>query len=305
MLFGAAITGMSVNGRICIFGEVLFDHFPGGERVLGGAPFNVAWHLQAFGQHPRFISRVGPDAEGGAVRAAMEGWGMELGGLQTDPALPTGRVSVALADGEPSYDIVHPVAYDAIAPADAGNSCRLLYHGSLALRENASRLALERLRGAGPATVFMDVNLRPPWWQREQVLAWVAAADWVKLNRDELDELAGSGDEAEARFLEAHGLQGLVLTEGSRGATLLTAAGERQAVKPRGGQVVVDTVGAGDAFSAVMIVGLAQSWPHRVSLRRAQDFASAVVGLRGATVGDAGFYRRFLESWGPAGPGSG
>ena len=48
----------------CIFGEVLYDHFPDGQRVLGGAPFNVAWHLQAFGQAPRFVSRVGHDAEG-------------------------------------------------------------------------------------------------------------------------------------------------------------------------------------------------------------------------------------------------
>jgi sugar/nucleoside kinase (ribokinase family) len=57
--------------RPCIFGEVLFDHFPDGKRVLGGAPFNVAWHLQAFGEAPRFISRVGDDAEGDEIRTAM------------------------------------------------------------------------------------------------------------------------------------------------------------------------------------------------------------------------------------------
>ncbi len=63
--------------RLCIFGEVLFDHFADGTRVLGGAPFNVAWHLQAFGQAPWFISRTGNDPDGEAVRAAMRDWGMD------------------------------------------------------------------------------------------------------------------------------------------------------------------------------------------------------------------------------------
>lgn len=51
--------------RLCIFSEVLFDHFPSGKSILGCAPFNVAWHLQAFGQAPQFINRAGNDAEGG------------------------------------------------------------------------------------------------------------------------------------------------------------------------------------------------------------------------------------------------
>ena len=109
-----------MRGRPCIFGEVLFDHFPDGTRVLGGAPFNVAWHLQAFGRRPRFISRVGRDPEGEAVREAMRTWGMDTTGLQTDPRQPTGRVSVLFDDGEPSYDIVHPCAYDAIEAVAAG-----------------------------------------------------------------------------------------------------------------------------------------------------------------------------------------
>ena len=100
--------------RLCIFGEVLFDHFPDGKHVLGGAPFNVAWHLQAFGQAPYFISRIGDDAEGETVRNAMRDWGMNTEGLQIDKHLPTGRVDIEFVDNEPHYDIVHPCAYDAI-----------------------------------------------------------------------------------------------------------------------------------------------------------------------------------------------
>ncbi len=82
--------------QVCIFGEVLFDHFPDGKRVLGGAPFNVAWHLQAFGLAPRFISRVGADAEGESVLTAMREWGMDTQAVQIDAHRPTGRVSVQI-----------------------------------------------------------------------------------------------------------------------------------------------------------------------------------------------------------------
>ncbi|MCK9397903.1 MAG: PfkB family carbohydrate kinase, partial [Methylobacter sp.] len=69
------------NNRITIFGEVLFDHFPDDSCVLGGAPFNVAWHLQAFGREPFFISRVGQDRLGDSIRSAMRSWDMDLSGL--------------------------------------------------------------------------------------------------------------------------------------------------------------------------------------------------------------------------------
>ena len=113
-----------MNRRLCIFGEVLFDHFPNGKRVLGGAPFNVAWHLQAFGQTPCFISRIGDDPEGQAVFAAMRDWGMDTDGVQIDPTKATGRVSVRFDGGEPVYEIVEHCAYDAIQSeaADAGIS---------------------------------------------------------------------------------------------------------------------------------------------------------------------------------------
>ncbi len=286
-----------MRGRLCIFGEVLFDHFPDGTRVLGGAPFNVAWHLQAFGRRPRFISRVGLDPEGEAVREAMSAWGMDTAGLQTDPRRPTGRVGVRFDDGEPGYDIVHPCAYDAIdeSPQDSVG-CALLYHGSLALRDAVSRQSAQALMTGKPETVFVDVNLRAPWWRRDRVLDMVRRADWVKLNRDELALLSGAQKSAEA-FLLDHDLQGLVVTRGSEGAEVLAADGARHSVTPRNRIEVVDTVGAGDAFASVIILGLAESWPLETTLHRAQTFASALVGHRGATVADADFYHPFIADW--------
>jgi fructokinase len=290
--------------RPCIFGEVLFDHFPDGKRVLGGAPFNVAWHLQAFGEAPRFISRVGDDAEGDEIRAAMRDWGMELGGLQIDPQRPTGRVAVSFDNGEPAYDIVEGCAYDAIDAAVtasmADTASPLLYHGSLALRDKISSAALLQLASARPRTLFVDVNLRSPWWRRAAILEMLRRANWVKLNEDELNLL---GNNAQGRvlepaeFLHEFDLQGLVVTRGAAGAELHTARGELLRVSPDSKVDKVDTVGAGDAFSSVMILGLARAWPLELTLHRAQEFASKIVGQRGATVSAADFYRPLVDNW--------
>ena len=141
---------MTLQHPPCFFGEILFDVFPDGHEVLGGAPFNVAWHLQGFGLAPLLISRVGADVAGERIRAAMAAWGMRLDGLQTDPEHPTGRVTVSLRDGEPSFEIVTDSAWDFIAADELPDlTPALVYHGSLALRHPVSAAALEALLARG------------------------------------------------------------------------------------------------------------------------------------------------------------
>lgn len=289
-----------MSGRACIFGEVLFDHFPDGRRVLGGAPFNVAWNLRALGEDPLLISRVGTDGDGISVRSAMRVWGLDLSGLQNGPLEHTGQVRVRIEEGEPAYEIVHPAAWDAIETPDPAPQCSLLYHGSLALRSTRSRESLEALRAAGPQTVFVDVNLRDPWWNREAVSRVLDGASWAKFNQQELNLLAPVGDSDEARVravIERHGLHAVLVTGGERGASLFTADGECLETRPVRRVEVVDTVGAGDSFTAVMIVGILRDWPLQTCLDRAQDLASAVVGQRGATVRDPEFYAPFAAAW--------
>jgi fructokinase len=287
---------------ICIFGEVLFDCFPDGREVLGGAPFNVAWHLQAFGQSPVFVSSVGGDDEGRHIREAMSAWGMRLEGLQFDPDHPTGRVTVTLEGSEPSYEIVADCAYDFIAPealptVDPG----LIYHGSLALRNPVSEAALRALKFAANVRIFVDVNLRPPWWHRERVLDLLRGADWVKLNRDELNLLGnGVGDDLAAAevFRDTYGLEYLVVTLGADGAVAVAAGSDPVRVTPQSEMHAVDAVGAGDAFAAVLVLGLQRGWPLATTMERAQAFASELVQRRGATLSDPGLYRSLSEQWG-------
>jgi len=292
--------------RPLIFGEVLFDHFPDGTAVLGGAPFNVAWHLHAFGLKPLMISRVGDDALGRKVEAAMQAWGMDCSGLQKDATHPTGTVQVTFEDGEPAYDIVDKVAYDFI---DAAQLPRLhgdwlLYHGSLALRHTGSAMALNTLkeRYAGSLQVdFVDINLRPPWWQKEAVLSLIDAAAWIKLNGAELTEIypeLGSREQRIAMLAKKISEQ-IVLTGGEEGATAIsTTNAGRISVVPEAAISVVDTVGAGDSFCSVLVAGRLLGWPLEVSMQRAQAFASAIVGIRGATSQDKEFYRHFTREWG-------
>ena len=292
------------NSRPVLFGEVLFDRFPDGE-VLGGAPFNVAWHLRGFGENPLFISRVGDDDGGRKVRLAMDAWGMDASGLQVDAEHPTGAVRIELVDGEPRFEILPDQAYDYIYLADVPELGRpaFLYHGSLALRRAqapSSRTTLETLVRHYEIPVFLDVNLRPPWWTADDVLRWAVQANWIKLNLDELETLVPGEEAPEARarqFLAKYSLEYLILTRGSEGALALSATGEAESVRPVPATHVVDTVGAGDAFTSVFLLGRLRGWPLATTLERAQAFASAIVGVRGATVADRAFYQQFLDAW--------
>jgi len=291
------------NSTPLIFGEVLFDCFPDGREVLGGAPFNVAWNLQAFGMAPLLISRVGNDLPGKSIREKMASWNMDTSALQTDSSRPTGKVQIELVDDEPRFTILPNQAYDSISPLKTGikdNKASFLYHGSLALREHVSRNTLYGLKHKYNCPVFVDVNLRQPWWSSQFVHSLIENATWVKMNEDELKKLfldPGDLEKSCSRLLERYNLDAVFITRGSKGAAAFSRGGDIVTIEPEPGTVIVDTVGAGDAFSSVLLIGLTNGWPMGTMLERAQQFASAVVGLRGAVSEDNRFYLPFATSW--------
>lgn len=289
-----------------IYGEVLYDCFPDGQRVLGGAPFNVAWHCQAFGMKPLLISRVGDDPSGQNIRQAMADWGMTTAGLQHDSQHPSGVVEVGFDAGEPSYSIVENSAWDFIEktslPELQNNS--LLYHGSLALRSTASSTTLDYIKQKINASIFVDINLRSPWWELPQIKQMIADAQWLKLNQHELvqiqpdlTEAVVEDDDALIKLLQHYQLELLIVTRGEQGVVACDKQGTVSRIMPETLGKVADTVGAGDAFSSVMLLGQYLQWPLPIRLQRALQFASAVVGLQGATSRDSGFYQPFIEAW--------
>lgn len=295
------MTNTDQRKRPLIFGEVLFDIFPDGSEVLGGAPFNLAWHLHAYGQAPLLVSRVGNDALGRSIRASMQSREMDTRGLQMDSAHPTGVVRIELENDEPRFHILPDQAYDFIdaTALPPGGASPLLYHGTLALRNAVSRRSLETLKG-DMAAVFLDVNLRDPWWERSLVLELLRDARWIKLNEAELEALAPAGEDQDTRaqaLRESSGAEVLFVTRGGKGALAVTASGQVATVEPGPAISVVDTVGAGDAFASVLVLGLLRDWELETILERAQAFASAIVGIRGATTSDEAFYEPFLKRW--------
>ena len=293
---------MIQNEHIVIFGEVLFDCFADGIQVLGGAPFNVAWNLKGLGTHPLFISKVGNDEQGSQIIQAMNDWGMSTDGIQVDENHSTGVVNVQIENNEPSYDIVDHAAYDFIEaeslPYLPLNG--IIYHGSLALRHENNNQALNKLIIQMDARIFVDINLRTPWWNKTQIQNIGHQVEWIKLNQDELYQMS-EGDNEKSRiinfFSTADNIKELILTKGEQGALTITPAGELIEVSPLSNDKFVDTVGAGDAFSSVMLLGKFLSWPSEMTLHRAQEFASAVVTIRGATTLEKSFYQYFVEQW--------
>jgi fructokinase len=296
------------GSRPLIIGEVLFDVLPDGTRALGGAPFNVAWHLQAFGLSPLVITRVGADALGTQVLRAMEAWGMDTSGVQVDDRRPTGRVRVTLDGTEPSFDIRPDQAYDFLdgpraRAAVAGERFSLLYHGTLIARGDRSRAAVAALKEDEPGRrVFVDVNLRDPWWDVSILRSAVRKATWLKVNAVELGVLAaqcgtggqGSLIDTATTMRTDFGLDTIIVTRGRRGAVAVDGDGTFESTPPSTARVV-DTVGAGDALSAVLILGVARKWPLGLGVERAVEFAAATCTIPGATTSDRRLYTRLRD----------
>jgi fructokinase len=296
--------------RPVIFGEVLFDIFPDGSAVLGGAPFNVAWHLQGLGERPLVITRVGRDEQGDRVLDRMRAWNMDTSGVQRDEERATGRVEVSLEDAGPSYSIPEDQAFDAIDEREAlprleeSERWGLFYHGTLATRTlGGARTRKVLVEEIGLAR-FVDLNLREPWWSPASAARAMGGARILKLNADELAALYPRAAEGRDELIEQgqrlrgeRDVETLVVTLGDDGAVMIDAGGGIHTAPAAQPEDFVDSVGAGDAFSAVMILGLQRGWPPARTLERAARFAGAVCGLRGATTDDTRIYDETRRAW--------
>ncbi|MDO9094177.1 MAG: PfkB family carbohydrate kinase [Rubrivivax sp.] len=295
---------------VLVIGEALVDEFPDGTRVAGGAPFNQARWLAALGVPVRFVTRIGQsDAGAACVMTSARRCGLGTDGIQRDPLRPTGRVLVSLGNTGPSYTIEPGSAWDFIDAADARQQAlqqapAVVVFGSLAMRSPASSEAINAVLGASAALRFVDLNLRETPELQTLAAQALKLADWVKVNDEELDRLLAwfvcdgplppEGPvrrEALTELAARFSVQRWIVTCGERGWFALNSEGRRDAAGlapavPR----LVDTVGAGDAFSAVVVAGFAAHWPLARSLKGAAQLAAAVCGLRGALPDDAAFF---------------
>ena len=306
------------NGMAVVFGEVLVEE-GAGAPVVGGAPFNVARHLAAFMAPPLLITRIGDDRNGAAVRAEFERFVIPETGLQIDTMEETGRAVVERQGASHRFTLLPRQAYDFIdsqlaAASIAGGAYDMLYFGTLAQREERSRLALAAVLDATPAAKrFLDLNLRAGHATEPGVTKALTAADVVKVNEEELQALfqwyfqigpndaALSTEEVHAAcraLMDRFALEALIVTLGHRGSVYFGADGSYIATRDNPvPPFVIDTTGAGDAFAAIFLLGRARGWPLELILARANEFAGAICAVSGAVPGDMGFYDKWVARW--------
>ncbi|MFL6659310.1 MAG: PfkB family carbohydrate kinase [Massilia sp.] len=300
-----------------VFGEALVDDFVT-EQVVGGAPFNVARHLAAFMSPQLMITCIGNDKNGAVVHGEFERFAMSEAGLQIDKMEETGRVVVERHAKGHRFVILPGQAYDYINPEKALDAMdavepSALYFGTLAQRSPRSRDTLFALLDASNPTRFLDLNLREGQYDERCVFHSLHAADIVKVNEEELQSLFGwyfdihpgspplSSDEVRAAcaaLVQMFSLQGLIVTLGHRGSVHFGEDGEvvvnRDNPAP---PFVIDTVGAGDAFAAIFLLGRARGWELALTLARANEFAAAICAIPGAVPRDLGFYDKWATRW--------
>ena len=280
---------MSFNPVIC-FGEVLWDLLPDGKQA-GGAPMNVAFHLNNLGVLANVISRVGNDELGNELLDFLDAKGIPCEFISQDEELPTSIVKVELDKfGHAQYEIVQPVAWDNI-PIEANmvnavKASELLVFGSLASRTKNSKNTLMQLLEASNRSVF-DVNLRPPFYNKVLLEDLMTKSSIVKLNNEELTEIASwyTTSTLESKMLKAlkerFNLEGVLLTRGKNGAAYLhnSSFNEHQGFKVK----VIDTVGSGDSFLGSFLAMMLKGHDPKSCLEFACAMGALMATKKGGT----------------------
>ena len=265
---------------VMAFGEILWDIIDGVPHI-GGAPFNFAAHVAKCGLTSSIISSVGRDDLGNRAREAVRKLGVDDALLGTHPILPTGTVDVTLENGIPFYEIVKPVAWDEIR-ADVAllPPPRAFYFGSLAQRSPVSSETLMRLIDAfSSSLVFFDVNLRQKFWSMELIEDCLARTDILKVNDEEMLTL---GFDAERLFATYPRLKTVIETRGADGCAVWSRDGEAFTSPALPDGPVVDTVGAGDSFSAAFLAAVLGGKNLRAAAEEGNRCAGKVAARAGA-----------------------
>jgi fructokinase len=279
--------------RIVSIGEIIWDMLPKGKQ-LGGAPANFICHAKSLGAEATLISRVGNDALGEESLRLFRERGFDLATIQRDETAPTSTATVKLsADGQATFTIHENVAWDFLEMTDAAveavSQADVICFGSLAQRATASRKAIQGLlaKSRPDALRITDINLRAPFYDAAVIEASLRAANALKLNDQELPILARQfGLDGDTRgqlqqLADRFGLGIVAYTRGSNGSLLL--AHGTWSEQPGIAVNVRDTVGAGDSFTAALVMGVLHGLPLDEINRRANDVAAFVCTQDGAT----------------------
>ncbi len=293
--------------NITSIGEILFDIYPNHKR-LGGAPLNFIYHVKKLTDNGNIISRVGKDVLGNKAVNDLKHSGLSFDYIQHDNLHPTGMAIVHLDDsGIPNFKIDTDSAYDFIEMNDENENLIIadtdcLYFGTLAQRSELSRKTIQSFFNRG-LKYFADLNLRQNYYDEEVLSASLKAADFIKVNYEEmhiLNDIILQGEyhteKVAYELMEKFEINMVAVTRGKDGSSIFEN-GKRYDhsnidVK------VVDTTGAGDAFAAVLCVGYLHGLEIPYINKLANDFASEICQFEGALPKYDRIYESFRELMG-------
>jgi fructokinase len=292
---------------IILVAEIMWDKYEDGSLLLGGSGLNIAWHLQGLECKSHVVSSVGNDSMGDKFKSVAKLWGISLEHIQTNSAYPTGIVKVVLdKNKKPTFFNQEQMATDHIQfneklkkfPTDS-----MVYHGTFMLRSSVTRQTIQKLRDCGHP-VFMDLNLRDPYWSPELLDLWVRDLEFLKLSDDELVHLSGQSPfsleshlDWLKKFTQEKKIENILLTLGAKGSCWIRNG---EIFRTEAAMVdAVDTVGAGDAFCAAVLFSMHLDFQPQQTLEKASQFASRICTIHGATSHDKNFYQKCRkEIWG-------
>jgi fructokinase len=285
-----------VPHNIIAIGEILWDVFPDGPR-FGGAPANFGCSAAELGREKAvvtMVSAVGDDELGRRALEALANRGVHTAAVQVN-GYPTGRVDVELDEhGAAAYQFAENCAWDHLAwnrdLEVLAKGCDAVCFGTLGQRGRESQETIRALVRATPESALriLDVNIREPFISDELILASLDLANVLKLNDEELPvigrfcNVSGSNIEIMRQVARRFAIRHVALTRGPNGAVIVSedSVSELPGVPVK----VVDTVGAGDAFTASMTLGLLAGHDLEAINRNAIATASYICSQPGATM---------------------
>jgi len=287
--------------KITAIGEIIFDIYPGVKK-LGGAPLNFIYHINKLTGNAAFISRVGNDDLGSEAVSFLKKNNMSINLIQIDHDYETGAAFANLdEDKVPHWDIPPDRAYDFInIPPNSKEiiqNCNCFYFGSLAQRSDRSRTTIRSFFDK-PTKYFLDLNIRQNYYTKHIISRSLLAADVLKVNLEELTLLhkiffAGIFNIAgcAASIMDSFRIELIAVTMGEAGAYLFDKNNSdfcKITVNK-----IIDTVGAGDAYSAILALGYLQGWELSKINKLASEFAGEIVKIPGALPADDLIYKQF------------
>ena len=276
--------------KVLAFGEILWDVFPD-KKHLGGASLNFGAHLAKHGHEAYMLSALGQDSLGDEAMEQVLAWNIRGDYVYRLADQATGACIVTLDEkGLPSYDLKNNVAYDYI-PGEAAGEFDVLYFGTLALRGDYNRASVKKLLAEKQfAHIFVDMNIRPPYYSPETAAMAAENATILKISDEELGVVAKllnmeclePAAFAKALAAKYQNLQYVIITLGGDGAYALNCKADKEYACPCEKVEVVSTVGAGDSFSAAFVHQLMGGADLEQCLKYASKVAGFVVSRQGA-----------------------